>query len=149
MKTRLLTTLWAVCLLTAAQAQTARPTSATTAGPRATIAVTVDGKPLNERAGAPATTRTLDFKATLDAQSRQQNPDLQPDVVIQSAWVNLARGSQRVATQYWKAGEPLTKLTQQAKPGDRYVIEFDLAARRKNGKLIPLSERPVVNIPLR
>lgn len=125
-----------------AQSKTAKPE------PKIDLITKADGKPADNAKGIPAGTQKLDFTASLSAESRQQFPDLQPQAVIKSAWVSLARGTRRVATQFWQAGEPLSKVAKEAKPGDRYVIEFDLAARRKDGKLMPLTTRPIQTIAL-
>ena len=116
--------------------------------PTIDIVVKADGKPVNNSKGIAASTQKLDFEASLSPESRQQFPDLRPQAVIKSAWVSLARGTRRVATAFWQAGEPLTPVAASAKPGDRYVIEFDLAARRKDGKLMTLSTRKTQVIAL-
>lgn len=129
-------------------AQSGAPLKAVQSEPRIDIVVKADGKPANDARGIPAGTQRLDFTASLRAESRGQFPDLQPQAVIKSAWVSLARGNRRVATQFWQAGEPLSKVAANAQPGDRYVIEFDLATRRKDGKLMPLTTRPTQTISL-
>lgn len=144
----LITLLLSTLLITTVRAQNPPTQTLAKASPHVTITIKADGKPVDEKTGAPASTQQVDFAATLDPASRQQFPDVQA-AVIKSAWISLVRESKRVGTMYWKAGETITKLTLQAKPGDRYVIEFDLAARQKNGKLVPLAERPVRSFSLR
>lgn len=124
------------------QADTAKPV------PDINLVITADGQPLDERKGIPVSTQKLDFAASLSAESQSRFPNLKPQAVIQSATVSLARGTRRLGSITWEPGQSLAPVASDVLPGDRYVIEFDLAVQRSDGKRLTLPGRQIYAIAL-
>jgi hypothetical protein len=119
--------------------------------PRVNYTFLVDGAPLNERAGAPVSLKTLRLQSKLDENSERLFPELKGQPVVGNGTVSLARGNRRFAALKWDLSEPLSDFLGEATSGDRMVIEFnEIGIRQKDGKLRKLSDgsTAIYNIPL-
>ncbi|GAB3716945.1 hypothetical protein GCM10027592_58700 [Spirosoma flavus] len=93
--------------------------------PNYEVILMADGKPLDLSQGISARTKVLQLLGQLDQKSLQQYPQLKTTVLINKAILNLVRDTRRVAYEEWPGDGSIAGLFQQAKAGDRFVIQFD------------------------
>lgn len=114
------------------------------------VSILVDDKPIDIVNGIPLTAKSVRINGQLSTKSRQDYPELNPDVAINKATISLVRGTKRVSFIDWAGTEPLAiVLSQNAKAGDRYVIQFeDVSAQTKQGTTRKLNGNRVYQFSL-
>jgi hypothetical protein len=106
-----------------------------------TVSILVDEKLIDAAKGIPVTAKNIRIEGQLTKESRQVHPELAADIAINKATISLVRGTERVSFIDWAGNEPLAiVLSQKAKAGDRYVIEFEeVSAQTRQGAIQKLS----------
>ncbi|GAB4009744.1 hypothetical protein GCM10028808_19120 [Spirosoma migulaei] len=114
------------------------------------VSILVDDKPIDIVKGIPITAKNVCISGQLSTKSRQEHPELNPDVEINKATISLVRGAERVSFIDWAGNEPLAiVLSKKAKAGDRYVIQFDeVSAQTSQGAAQKLNGNRVYQFSL-
>jgi len=138
-----------VMSVTSSSAQARNQLLPSTEKPTIEVAIYADNTLVNQQTGVNINTKSFRFDASLDKKEDNALNDLKSELLIENTQVLLIRNGRKIAQVNIQNDHRVNDLIQHAQPEDRVTFIFTLAAQRRNGKSIVLSEQPTYTFPIR